>query len=66
MTTITISISDERLRELTELSKKLNVAPEELVRISVEELLTRPEESFRKATEYVLTKNADLYRRLAA
>ena len=66
MTTITISISDERLRELTELSKKLNVAPEELVRISVEVLLTRPEENFRQATEYVLTKNADLYRRLAA
>ena len=66
MTTITISLPDDRLRELTELSEKLNVAPEELVRLSIEELLTRPEEDLRKATEYVLTKNAELYHRLAA
>ncbi len=66
MTTITISLPDDRLRELTELSEKLNVAPEELVRLSIEDLLTRPEEDLRKATEYVLTKNAELYHRLAA
>ncbi len=55
MTIITISLPNDRLQ----------VAPEELVRVSIEELLARPDEEFRKALEYVLNKNAELYRRLA-
>ncbi|NWG14910.1 MAG: DNA-binding protein [Acidobacteria bacterium] len=65
MTTITIALPDDRLAQLKILANKLGVAPEELVRISLEELLTRPEESFRQTAEYVLKKNAELYRRLA-
>jgi hypothetical protein len=41
------------------------VRPEDLVRISVEELLAKPDEAFKKATDYVLKKNRDLYDRLA-
>ncbi len=65
MTTITISLPDERLQRLKEIAARFSVAPEELVRVSIEELLTRPEEDFRRALEYVLSKNAELYRRLA-
>ena len=65
MTTITISLPDDRLQKLQEIAARFSVAPEELVRFSVEELLTRPEEEFRRALEYVLNKNAELYRRLA-
>ncbi|MDQ7029183.1 MAG: hypothetical protein Q9O62_05080 [Ardenticatenia bacterium] len=39
--------------------------PEELLRVSLEELLSRPDEAFQEAMAYVLTKNAELYRRLA-
>jgi len=39
---------------------------EDLVRVSVEDMLTQPEEEFRKAAQYVLKKNAELYKRLAA
>ena len=42
-----------------------HVEPEELVRVSVEELLKKPEDDFRRALEYVLKKNAELYQRLA-
>jgi len=66
MTTITIALPDDRLRTLKQLSDRLNVAPEELVRASIEELLTRPEETFQQAVEYVLEKNTPLYQRLAA
>jgi predicted transcriptional regulator len=66
MTTITISLPDDRLQKLKEIAAQFSVAPEELVRVSIEELLTRPEEDFRRALEYVLNKNAELYRRLAA
>jgi predicted transcriptional regulator len=65
MTTITISLPDDRLQKLKEIATRFSVAPEELVRVSIEELLTRPEEDFRRALEYVLNKNAELYWRLA-
>ncbi|MCX7681912.1 MAG: DNA-binding protein [Anaerolineae bacterium] len=65
MSTITIALSDDRLQKLQEIAIHFQVAPEELVRASIEELLARPEEEFRKALEYVLRKNAELYRRLA-
>ncbi|MEM4204871.1 MAG: hypothetical protein QXS54_12455 [Candidatus Methanomethylicaceae archaeon] len=65
MTTITIALSDDRLQKLQQIATLLQVAPEELVRVSVEELLSRPEEEFRKALEYVLQKNTELYQRLA-
>ena len=65
MTTITISLSDDRMKKLQEIAMRLNVAPEELARAGIEELLARPEEDFRQALDYVLKKNAEIYRRLA-
>ena len=65
MTTITVSISDDRMQKLRERASHYHVEPEELVRVSLEDLLARSEEDFRQAVEYVLNKNADLYRRLA-
>jgi hypothetical protein len=52
------------LAQLQELAIHFGVQPEDLVRISVEELLTRPDDAFQHAVRYVLEKNADLYRRL--
>jgi len=64
MSTLTITLSEEKWAQLQEKAKRYKVAPEELLRGSLEELLTRPDEAFQKAMEYVLTKNAELYRRL--
>ncbi len=66
MTTITIELPSERLQKLQEMALKFGVSIEELVRVSVEDMLTQPEEQFRKAAQYVLKKNAELYKRLAA
>jgi len=66
MDKITISLPDDRLRALKKLSNSLNISPEELVRMSIEELLTRPQEAFQDAVDYVLDKNSELYRRLSA
>ena len=66
MTTITIELPSERLQKLQEMALKFGVSMEELVRVSVEDMLTQPEEQFRKAAQYVLKKNAELYKRLAA
>jgi len=65
MTHITISIPDDRMQKLREKASRFQVAPEDLVRASLEDLLALPEEDFRQALEYVLSKNAELYRRLA-
>ena len=65
MTTITISISDDGLRKLREKASYYQVAPEDLVRVTLEDLLDRPTEDFRQALEQVLDKNRELYQRLA-
>jgi len=65
MSTITVSLPEKRLAELSEMANQLGVVPEELVRASVEELLTRPEADFEQAMKHVLKESAELYRRLA-
>lgn len=65
MSTITIDLSEDRLAKLHEIAKRYNVAPEDLARVSIEELLTRPEEAFQRAADYILHKTAELYRRLS-
>lgn len=65
MTSITITLPEDRLAKLREIAARLNVTPEDLARVSIEELLTRPDEAFKQAAGYVLQKNSELYRRLA-
>ena len=64
MSTITITLPDEHVSTLRERATYLGVTPEELVRVSIEELLARPADDFQRAVDYVLKKNADLYQRL--
>jgi len=65
MDTLTISLPQDRFQQLQDLAKQYQIAPEELARIGIEELLARPEDDFRRAVKYVLKKNAELYKQLA-
>ncbi|MDT4967604.1 MAG: hypothetical protein QOJ64_2341 [Acidobacteriota bacterium] len=65
MSSITINISEEHLLKLRDIAARLKVSPEDLARMSVEELIAQPEKDFERAADYVLEKNAELYRRLA-
>ncbi len=65
MTTITIQLPDDHLRRLQEVAAQFQVTPEELARLSIEELLSKPDEAFRQAVQYTLQKNSELYKRLA-
>ena len=65
MSSITIDLPDEHMSRLREIAAHLGVSPEELARVSIEELLAQPDEKFQSAADYVLKKNAELYRRLA-
>ena len=66
MNTITITLPEDRFGRLKELAMRLGVAPEDLARAGIEDLLTRPDDIFRQALDNVLNKNTDLYQRLAA
>lgn len=65
MKTITIPISDDRYSQLQVLAGRYGLSFDELVRLSIEDLLAQPDETFRRALDYVLDKNSELYRRLA-
>jgi hypothetical protein len=65
MSTITITLPDDRLARLKDRAARAGVTPEQLLRESVETWLDRPDEDFLRAADYVLNKNAELYRRLA-
>jgi predicted transcriptional regulator len=65
MSEITITLPDERWAKLKEIAADLKVTPEELIRLSVEELLARPDQRFQQAVDRVLEKNQELYKRLA-
>lgn len=65
MTQFTIALPDDRLLKLKELATRLRLTPEDLVRASIEEIVTRPVDEFERAADFVVTKNAELYRRLA-
>jgi antitoxin FitA len=65
MNAIMITLSNERLARLQEMAAHFKVSPEELARVSIEDLLARPDDAFERAVTEVLKKNAELYRRLA-
>jgi hypothetical protein len=65
MTTTTVVLPDERLLRLRKLAARFDVTLEDLVLLSVDELLARPDEAFQQAMRRTLEKNKELYLRLA-
>ena len=65
MTAITLDISDERLTVRNQRAKALGITAEDLIRLSIAELIMRPAPEVQQAIDYVVQKNTDLYRRLA-
>lgn len=65
MSTITLTLSDERLFEIRELAQGTGMTPEEWLQNRIEAILINPGGDFERAAKYVLDKNQELYRRLA-
>lgn len=65
MTTITIPLTKQQAKKLTETAVRYQVTPEELALRGIEELLARPATQMDALIDSVLEKNAELYRRLA-
>ena len=65
MADFTISLSDEKSQLLKEKALKLGLSPKELLRVGVEDLLSKIEADFEETATYILKKNKELYERLS-
>ncbi len=65
MIAIRIDIPEERLNLLYQRARSLGITPEELIRLSIAELMMRPLPDVQQAIDDVVQKNTELYRRLA-
>jgi antitoxin FitA len=61
MASITVDISESQLKQLQDLARQHGIQPEELLRVSLEELLSMEKKDFSD----IVDKNSELYRRLA-
>jgi len=62
---LTIDLSAAQAERLRDEAKRLGIAPEDLARAVLVDLLASSDDDFRVAAERVLRKNEELYRRLA-
>ena len=62
---LSIELAADQAEKLRLEAERLGVAPDELARAAVSELLAAPDDAFQAVAERVLRKNRELYRRLA-
>lgn len=62
---LTIELSPAQTDRLRQEAERLGLAPEDLARAAIADLLATRDDEFKAAAERVLRKNEELYRRLA-
>lgn len=62
---VAIELPPAQAAQLQGEATRLGIAPEDLVRAAVTDLLTAPDQAFQAASKRILERNAELYRRLA-
>lgn len=62
---LTIDLPPAQAERLRQEAARLGLAPEDLARAAIADLLAVPGDDFQAAAERVLRKNEELYRRLA-
>jgi antitoxin FitA len=65
MSVLTIEISEERFIQLQQMSARYGISIDDLLRLGIENLLTRLDKKFDEEVEFILNENEELYRRLA-
>ena len=60
-----LELSEALVARLNERAKSLGVAPEDLARAAVVDLVAQPDDEFEAIASAVLSENAELYKRLA-
>jgi len=62
---LAIDLSPAQADRLRLTAERPGIAPEDLARAAIADLLVAPDDEFQAAAERVLRKNEELYRRLA-
>lgn len=62
---LTIELSSAEADRLRQEAERLGLAPEDLARAAIADLLATRDQDFKVAAERVLRKNEEVYRRLA-
>ena len=62
---LSIDLSPAQAERLRLEAERLGLAPEDLARAAIADLLATPGDDFKTPAEHVLRKNKELYRRLA-
>jgi hypothetical protein len=62
---LTIDLSPTQAERLRHQAELLGIAPEDLARAALSDLLATRDEDFQAAADRVMRKNEELYRRLA-
>ncbi len=65
MTTITLTLKDEKVQQLRKTAESYGLKLEQFVTASIEDLISQPEPEFNDAVKKILKKNKELYKRLA-
>ena len=65
MAEIRIPLADDQMDQLREVAERYGIAPEEIARLSLEDLLSRSDESIQAQIDHVIEKNKELYQHLA-
>jgi hypothetical protein len=60
-----IDLTSAQAEQLRHEAERLGLAPEDLARAAIVDLLATPGDDFKSAADRVLRKNEELYRRLA-
>lgn len=61
---ITVQLNEQESQRLQELARELQVDPQELAIVAINDLASRSDDDFEQAIQHVLEKNRELYRRL--
>jgi hypothetical protein len=65
MTTMTLQIEDSKADALRRKARRVGLEAEQLLAVSVDDLIGQPDADFDEAVKRLLSKNRELYRRLA-
>ena len=65
MSALTLNIEEEKIKNLKATALRVGITPEDLVKASLEDFLSRPSDDFKESLQYLLDKNKELYERLS-
>lgn len=65
MSTFSVTLEHDRATKLEQIAKSLGITVEDIIQLSIDDLISQSDHSFTDALNYIIEKNKELYKRLA-